>query len=161
MFQQLQNDVLMLEFSEWGKFTFRQKTIVGHKQTQTIPLMFDYRKKTEEVLHENYKLFLPYLESISLMLESLDFPSRVKRANIVKLFSHSEISAHTDRGEFLSKTRRLHIPISTNEGCIFIVDGKKQHMAEGEIWEINNTDKIHSVHNDGNTDRIHLIIDVG
>jgi hypothetical protein len=32
-------------------------------------------------------------------------------------------------------------------------------MKEGEIWEINNDDKYHSVENRGETDRIHLLID--
>ena len=32
-------------------------------------------------------------------------------------------------------------------------------MKEGEIWEINNNEKEHSVENNGNEDRIHLLID--
>ena len=32
-------------------------------------------------------------------------------------------------------------------------------MKQGEIWEIDNANKVHSVNNDGNTDRIHLLID--
>ena len=32
-------------------------------------------------------------------------------------------------------------------------------MKEGEIWEINNNEKKHSVENDGTEDRIHLLID--
>ena len=32
-------------------------------------------------------------------------------------------------------------------------------MKEGEIWEIDNAYKMHCVNNDGDTDRIHLLID--
>ena len=32
-------------------------------------------------------------------------------------------------------------------------------MKPGEIWEINNDLKPHSVKNDGDDDRIHLLID--
>jgi hypothetical protein len=32
-------------------------------------------------------------------------------------------------------------------------------MKEGEIWEVNNDKKKHSVHNNGDEDRVHLLID--
>jgi hypothetical protein len=35
----------------------------------------------------------------------------------------------------------------------------KRNLKLGEIWEINNDKKEHSVDNLGETDRIHLIVD--
>jgi len=42
---------------------------------------------------------------------------------------------------------------------IFTVGGESKNLEEGYIWEIKNTEKIHSVINNGQIDRIHLIID--
>lgn len=146
--------------TDWNKFTFRQKTIVGHKHTQTIPLMFDYQKKTRDIRHEHYLTYAPHLGRVSAHLATMDYPSMVCRANLVRLLPQSEISAHIDRGEFLNSTRRIHIPVATNEGCIFTVGEESKHLPRGEMWEINNTGLIHSVTNGGDTPRIHLIVDV-
>lgn len=157
----LSQAVLAIDSKEWERFKYRQKTIVGHKMTRTIPLIFDYQTKSKFLTHPNYEAFLPHLEGLSSHLRAMSFPYDIKRANIVKLLSKSDISPHVDKGDFLEKTRRVHVVITTNDECTFVVDGQSLHMSEGQVWEINNTGKIHSVHNRGETDRIHLIVDVG
>jgi len=52
----------------------------------------------------------------------------------------------------------VHIPITTNDKVVFTVDGEKKNMQVGEFWEIDNSQD-HSVENQGNEDRIHLIVD--
>lgn len=146
---------------DWGKFTFRQKNIVGHRHTQTIPLMFDYQKRTRDIRHEHYGVYASHLKRLSEHLSSIGCPAVVKRANLVKLLAKSEISAHIDKGDFLSHTRRIHIPISTNEACVFTVGNESRHLPRGGIWEINNTGLVHSVSNGGETHRVHLVVDVG
>ena len=135
-------------------------TLLATKKTKTIPLLYDYKKGNREIRHLKYEMFEKHLDEISKHLSSLDEPSRIKRANIVLLQAKSSIGNHMDRGEFLQSTGRIHIPILTNSQCYFVVDAKEQNLKESELWEINNTDKYHSVHNGGPTDRIHLIIDV-
>lgn len=159
-FAELKNSILSLSNADWKEFTYRQNNIVGHKKTKTIPLLYDYQKGNRAIRHSKYDMFEEHLNRISKYLLSLGEPSKIKRANIVLLEANSSIGNHMDRGEFLQSTGRIHIPILTNIECYFIVDGKKQNFKESELWEINNTDKYHSVHNDGPTDRIHLIIDV-
>jgi aspartyl/asparaginyl beta-hydroxylase (cupin superfamily) len=53
---------------------------------------------------------------------------------------------------------RLHIPITTNPEVRFMVAGKRVIMAPGECW-YNDFTQPHSVHNDGDGDRVHLTID--
>lgn len=55
--------------------------------------------------------------------------------------------------------RRFHIPIYTNEKAFIKVNGEHKHMKVGECWEFNNNHR-HKVWNDGDTDRIHFIIDI-
>jgi hypothetical protein len=150
-----------LDPAEWGKFTYRQKTIVGHKQTLTIPLVFDYAKKSRNITHKNYEIFKDHLALISDIILASNYPGEIKRANIVCLLPNSEISPHMDKGDFLQKTRRIHLPIHTNSDCHFVVGGIKQRFGVGEMWEINNTGQVHSVHNLGDYRRIHLVVDVG
>ena len=54
---------------------------------------------------------------------------------------------------------RGHVAIQTNENCFFTVGDEKKNLRLGELWEINNDKKKHSVDNFGNNDRIHLIVD--
>lgn len=161
LFNELKNLILSLPLDEWGKFTYRQNNIVGHKDTLTIPLLFDHKHSSREIRHHNYSIFEQHLDSISEYLASIGEPSKIKRANLVLLKARSTIARHIDKGEFLQSTRRIHIPITTNQECYFVVDGKQQHFNEAELWEINNTGKYHSVHNEGWSDRIHLVIDIG
>lgn len=76
-----------------------------------------------------------------------------------KLPPSKVITPHSDPGFYLSIVHRLHIPIFTNEHCYFCLDNHKIHMEEGFLYEINNL-MVHSVENNGNTDRIHLIVDI-
>ena len=56
-------------------------------------------------------------------------------------------------------SRRHHVPIITSEQTLFGVGTEKINMLEGECWEINNT-RFHSVENDSDIDRVHLLIDI-
>jgi len=60
---------------------------------------------------------------------------------------------------FSNQTRRYHIPLITNKNSFFKNGDTTMHMKVGECWEINKGN-IHSVRNDGPTDRMHLIIDL-
>lgn len=53
---------------------------------------------------------------------------------------------------------RLHIPILTHSQVTFTLDGHKLEMLPGECW-YTNVNFVHSVSNEGLTDRIHLVID--
>jgi len=52
----------------------------------------------------------------------------------------------------------MHIPITTNRDVSFILDGETLDMKPGECWYLN-VNHVHSVSNNGKTDRVHLVID--
>jgi len=83
----------------------------------------------------------------------------IETAILINLPKSKKIKPHTDAHIYFDSRNRIHIPIVTNDMCIFEVDGEEINMKQGEIWEINNSDKPHSVINNGETDRIHLLID--
>ena len=53
---------------------------------------------------------------------------------------------------------RLHIPVRTNRQVEFYLNGERVQMHEGELWYLDFSQK-HRVENNGNEDRIHLVID--
>lgn len=87
------------------------------------------------------------------------FVGKAARILLIKLNSKSDVSVHTDNGDYLSSVNRCHIPIITNDLVTYTIDQESIHMKPGECWEINNF-KPHSVNNDGYEDRVHLLIDI-
>ena len=53
---------------------------------------------------------------------------------------------------------RIHIPIVTNEAVQFTLNGQVLKMGVGEVW-YTNVNLPHSVKNEGNTNRVHLVLD--
>jgi hypothetical protein len=57
-----------------------------------------------------------------------------------------------------SMPHKIHIPVENNGDSYFFLEGKKFSLLEGDAHEVNNSLK-HSVVNNGETDRIHLIFE--
>lgn len=87
------------------------------------------------------------------------FDGYVAKTTYAKLPAGKEITPHVDPGYYLSTVHRLHIPIITNDKVLFTVGGTTFHMEEGVLYELNNR-LMHSVKNLGDSDRIHLIVDI-
>lgn len=96
-------------------------------------------------------------------------PGIKHRIRIMRLAAGGSVGRHSDivdreTGTTEGKTLRIHVPISTNAQVQFTswdLFGKQQtaHMKEGEVWYVD-TRKPHQVDNGGNTDRLHLVMDV-
>lgn len=149
----------------WDEYTARQKKYGGeHQFTKTIPIIFDKSlnfNHTEIMPTEHYPLFE---NELNILEEKIKFSTgesgKIMRALLVKLAPKKFIRPHIDGvGYSLIICRRIHIPIKTNNECFFIVGEDRRNLRVGEIWEINNDKKMHSVENNGNEDRIHLIVD--
>ncbi|MCH7506976.1 MAG: aspartyl/asparaginyl beta-hydroxylase domain-containing protein, partial [Proteobacteria bacterium] len=55
-------------------------------------------------------------------------------------------------------SHRIHIPLTTNAGVRFMVNGRPLRLEVGQAYEINNQ-RNHSVMNSGTEDRITFIFD--
>ena len=80
------------------------------------------------------------------------------RAMAAKLMAGGLILPHRDSHPSFAAGHRIHVPIVTNPRVRFMVDGRPVSLQVGEAYEINNQ-KVHSVMNKGDTDRIHFIFD--
>lgn len=149
----------------WDAYTARQKKYSEeHFHTKTIPIIFDKTfnfNSFKIVPTENYEFFREEIKNLENLIEkSTQMSGRIIRAILVKLTAGKSIKPHIDSvGHSLVIAKRIHIPIVTNEQCFFTVGKDRRNLKAGELWEINNDKKMHSVENLGETDRIHMIVD--
>jgi len=143
---------------DWDAYTFRQTKHEVHQATKTVPLIFDPNLNLP-LPHRWMTLFISELEQIKSHLKSILGEGSMMSAILINLPSGQVVHRHVDKGESFKKYNRIHIAIETNTDCIFEVDGEEKHLKIGEVWEIDNSNKYHSVRNEGSTDRIHLLID--
>jgi hypothetical protein len=90
-------------------------------------------------------------------LRELDFP--VGPVRLMRLDPGSAILTHRDADlDAAQGWARLHIPVRTNPCVAFLLNGAPVVMAPGECWYLRLSDP-HSVRNDGDEPRVHLVID--
>jgi hypothetical protein len=107
---------------------------------------------------------LPEVEEILERIPTTGF----HRIRLMRLEAGGELTRHADITDKDAGTRdgsllRLHVPIQTNDGALFTtVDAHgrevRHHLGIGEMWSLD-TRKPHAARNDGETDRIHLVVD--
>ena len=94
------------------------------------------------------------------------FRTVVVRARLMRLKAGAAISQHRDfayfggqRWSFERGRIRVHIPIVTDGGVMWKLDGQDIAMAAGEVWYVNVC-LPHSVENRGGIDRINLVVEL-
>ncbi len=100
------------------------------------------------------------LESCPYIKEVLDFFKIEKTAvRLMKLSAGASIKPHTDHDlNFEEGEVRLHVPVTTSSQVRFFLEDEQIPMLEGSCWYLNLSLK-HSVINDSDKDRVHLVID--
>jgi hypothetical protein len=104
----------------------------------------------------------PILKECPYFQEIVDsFHCPIYRVRLSKLLAGTAINPHRDQGDTWAIGKvRLHIPIVTNPDVWFFVDDQRVIMNEGELWYAD-VSPLHSVHNRGTEDRVHMMLDVG
>lgn len=147
---------------------FDQK--LSHGEVVQKPTTFFERIRRQNPKHPGYvpeAAELNYGKRTSLVSGEIEkifdmFSSKITRARLAFMAPGHEIKAHVDYDTTL--VCRYHIPILTNPDVKFFVQRgtsvHKFHMpADGRVYFFNQGLK-HWVKNDGDTARLHLIIDV-
>jgi aspartyl/asparaginyl beta-hydroxylase (cupin superfamily) len=147
-----------LKNHNWEDWTFRQDTYEVHSETKSVPLLVDEFYSSKGDKSKDYKVYKKLLKNIEPIIKKYYGDGEIIRIELVTLPAKSKVKNHKDYGNSLENDPRIHLVIQTNDDVVFTVDGEKKNMKVGELWEINNT-KYHSVENNGNTDRVHMIID--
>lgn len=87
------------------------------------------------------------------------FACPLHAVRLMRLAPGSVIKEHHDNDlSFEQGMVRIHIPVMTNEGVDFRLNGVRCVMPAGSTWYLRLSDP-HSVANRGTADRVHLVID--
>jgi len=80
---------------------------------------------------------------------------------LINLPSRTVIKPHVDNYDpYFDLVKRTHLAVVTDDEVIFTVGGEEKNIKEGEIFEIDNSNKLHSViNNSEEIDRVHLLAD--
>lgn len=84
---------------------------------------------------------------------------KMVRGEIVNLKPGKSLSPHIDIHWFHKESKRVHVPIITNDASFLTFEDRNYHLDVGKIYEINNR-IMHSGFNNGTSDRVHVIIDM-
>ncbi len=156
----LKSKINLLTELDWMKYTKRQEVFEAHKETICVPVLFD-------LMYDNkigdktcfYDLFKKNINSLNDYINNKkNKKGHIIRFEIVKMPAQTKIPPHQDKTPSLIEHSRIHIPIKTSDNVFFKINNEEKNLKEGEVWEINNID-VHSVRNDSDIDRIHLIMD--
>ena len=160
-FENLLKSVTSLTQEDW--LGYRERKTAGGAaagNTDTIPLMYDLKHRLNSaILHENYKRFSVYIDEVVLSTKQQIGEVKVQQAMLARLRASTVIPKHRDKGPLTAKTHRIHVPVITNEQCIFTIDDESKNLKPGQIWIVDNVGRHHGVTNNGDVDRVHLIID--
>src|SRR5215469_1684247 len=97
----------------------------------------------------------PYFQEI---LDGIECPKEVVRLLFLPPAGH--IKDHFDfHTNFQFGLIRLHIPIQTHPDVAFIIEGRRMSWKAGELW-YGDFSRVHSVKNDSELVRVHMVIDI-
>ncbi len=160
--EQLQTDLRLLEQEQWIDH-FVQQNYLGAWRVMplrcptgaTHPVMMAY--SAPDCQHWTNTPFLDKCRYTQSILNSFRCP--LQSVRLMRLTAGSLIKPHQDHDlAFEEGQVRLHIPITTNPDTHFRLNQQKIFMDVGECWYLRFADE-HSVQNNGQTDRVHLVID--
>ncbi len=168
----LRERVSAFQEEDWNRDSWRRKQFKAHQQTTTIPLIFDEDfRHAQPTARPDYAALREHVEPVLALIrhhydESPEF-ARLQESHgraypvrmlLARLCPGGVIPPHMDRNFSLAHAHRVHVPLVTHDDVRFVIDGRRQPMQEGEVWEINNR-RAHQVENASPIYRVHMIVD--
>jgi Aspartyl/Asparaginyl beta-hydroxylase len=134
---------------DWSVIPLRGKAGATH------PVMQIYSDPTCQSFDDT-----PVLDDCPYFREVLDkFACPLRAVRLMRLTPGSVIKEHVDLDLSVEEgTARIHIPVTTNEHVEFYLNRSRVVMPVGTVWYLRLSDP-HSVHNKGDADRVHMVID--
>ena len=153
--------ILAQDEQAWKANQYRQNAYEVHTQTESLVMVFcdgwPELEVSKESAWDNLKeTAVPLMRHI---IENFYPPGgTVIRAMAAKLRAGGIISPHRDTHHSFTHSNRIHVPVTTNSGVRFMINGRPHRFKIGNAYEINNQMN-HSVMNSGAEDRITFIFD--
>jgi hypothetical protein len=149
--QALIDAVLGSSEEDWAEQQYRQNAYSVHEHTRSLVLVFcsgwPELTVTREPSWDKLKdTAVPLMHHI--INEFYPPGGTIIRAMAANLVAGGVIAPHRDKHASFVNSHRIHIPITTNHGVRFMIDGRPHRFEMGHAYEINNQ-KNHSVMNTG------------
>ncbi len=159
-------DSLKAQPTLWDEITVRQEAPGSpHHDTECIWLRGPRDITLDTVFNELRAVDYPSMHELAQAVYPLVAPvlrqigsTQLGRVLIVKLKPGGLIDPHEDTGRYAKAYSRFHLVLKSNFGNTFSCDDETVHMQTGELWWFNHRGQ-HSLRNDSDSDRIHLIFD--
>lgn len=149
--EQLKKEVVAFDKSEWLPH------IQAYVGNSSIPLI-----SLNGVMNDDFNGPMKVTEKLnrSLYIKQViaSFGEVFGRSRLMGLDGKCSVPEHRDVQYHWQNRVRIHIPIITNPDVVFYCGDSHVHMAAGEAW-IFDSWKRHSVENNSNQFRVHLVID--
>ncbi len=101
----------------------------------------------------------PLLQRCPYLMQVLaSFESVLGRTRLMRLAPGCDAKAHMDASYYWHQRIRVHVPIQTHPDIMFHSGDSAVHMGAGDCW-VFNTWNMHTVKNDTDQTRIHLVAD--
>ena len=159
---ELQSSVLSQPEDAWREQEYRQRAYDVHHETESIVLVFCDEAWPQVTVTKEAGWARLADAAVPVMHDIIARHYRpggtILRAMAAKLKAGGRIKPHIDSLQSFRAGHRIHVPITTNPGIRFTIDGKPFIMEVGKAYEINNQ-KSHSVMNVSDEDRITFIFD--
>ncbi len=153
--------VLAMDAAAWQAQQYRQKAYSVHEHTESLVLVFCQGWPEMQITREPAWDPLQAV-AVPLMHDIIGnhFPpgGTIIRAMAAKLKAGGIIAPHRDTHPSFIHSHRIHVPITTNNGVRFMINGRPYRFEVGNAYEINNQ-RNHSVMNRGKQDRVTFIFD--
>jgi hypothetical protein len=153
--------ILAFDAEHWRANQYRQNAYSVHEHTESLVMVFctgwpEMSVSKESAWEDLQDLAVPLMQGL---LEAHYPPGgTIIRAMAAKLKPGGIIAPHRDSHPSFVASHRIHVPITTNAGVRFMIDGRPHRFELGHAYEINNQ-RNHSVMNSGQEDRITFIFD--
>jgi hypothetical protein len=149
--ERLRKEVAQFSEDEWIAHT------TGFAGNLSIPLI-SLDGEYNDAMHGPMKptLALDRCEYIRQIMTS--FGEVFGRSRLMRLEPGHTVPPHVDTNYHWFNRVRIHIPITTTEDVLFYCGDKHVHMAAGEAWIFNSWSQ-HTVENNGDKTRVHLVLD--
>ena len=107
----------------WSENSYRQEAFYVHKDTYTIPIVFDatFSWPTKTIRTEHYVKYESCLQSLTTVLHDQYGNGFIARVILTKLRAKGDIPEHRDNGECFNRSHRCHLPLITNDEVYFTV----------------------------------------
>ena len=153
--------VLGMDEASWHANEYRQNAYDVHYQTESLVMVFcdgwpEMTVTKESAWEDLQDVAVPLMHGI--LEEHYEPGGTIIRAMAAKLKAGGVIKPHRDHHQSFVHSHRIHIPITTNPGVRFMINGRPHRLQVGQAYEINNQHN-HSVMNNGREDRITFIFD--